>query len=381
MKMNRWSIVACALAGILTAGPAALAAELPLTQPSAMSGQVQSVGTVEAQPSAQNFYLKLVTRHPLDLRAYVIAGNNFVQLRDLGRACDFSVSYLSGQNLVVVDGISPYKEDPNQMDTAFVAPGISVTATPTAQKFNFNGQLTELTAYTIHGHNYVKLRDVGRALDFRVTYDSADNSVTIDRTLPYEEEPEVPTPETPKEVPDGVVVIPQSDENFILKEGDKVLCDDGTIYEITDMSRFDKSMFAAGPLPPLPTPTCDWSQFPDVELPKVEVKRVNDNYGDDLFVLNLYETRRMQYTIYNLAGANLETWDGNGIKLSVKGNPIVSVSLTIRENSEPQVFWPWKESNISNLFNSRPVSSFCVQAWDHYMNGRFLETRYKIQSF
>lgn len=254
----------------------------------------------------------------------------------------------------------------------------ALTAEPSRQSIYVDGQQVPMTAYAVEGHNYVQLRDIGRAVGFNVAYDAATDSVQIDTSRPYQEETPVPT--TP--AGDDVIVIPQSDENFILKEGDKVLCDDGTIYEIKDVSRFDKSMFAEGPLPPLPTPTCDWSQFPKVEDPTVEARRITDQYGDDLFILNLYETRRMQYTLYNLIGSNPETWENGAPKLNyAKTGPLANVYLTLDETWTYDSFWPWKESNISNLFNSRPVSQYHVQAWDHYKDGVFLYTEYMIQSF
>ncbi|MBD5084851.1 MAG: hypothetical protein HDT33_07260 [Clostridiales bacterium] len=45
-----------------------------------------------------------------------------------------------------------------------------------------NGQQAPLTAYLIGGSNYVRLRDIGQAVDFGVTYDAATNSVYIDGT-------------------------------------------------------------------------------------------------------------------------------------------------------------------------------------------------------
>ncbi len=39
-----------------------------------------------------------------------------------------------------------------------------------------------MTAYNIGGNNYVKLRDISRAVDFGVTYDATTNSVYIDST-------------------------------------------------------------------------------------------------------------------------------------------------------------------------------------------------------
>ena len=68
-----------------------------------------------------------------------------------------------------------------------------LTARPSTQTFYINGQKTPLTAYLIGGSNYVRLRDVGRAVDFGVTYDAATNSVYIDSTQPYQAEAAQPT--------------------------------------------------------------------------------------------------------------------------------------------------------------------------------------------
>ncbi len=63
-----------------------------------------------------------------------------------------------------------------------------LTARPSSQTFYINGQQAALTAYSIGGNNYVRLRDIGKAVDFSVTYDAATNSVYIDSTQPYREE-------------------------------------------------------------------------------------------------------------------------------------------------------------------------------------------------
>ena len=52
-----------------------------------------------------------------------------------------------------------------------------LTARPSTQAFYINGQQASLTAYLIGGSNYVRLRDIGKAVDFDVTYDAATNSV------------------------------------------------------------------------------------------------------------------------------------------------------------------------------------------------------------
>ena len=253
-------------------------------------------------------------------------------------------------------------------------------AEPSAQSFYVDGVKVELEAYVINGNNYVKLRDIGRAVDFGVAYDGTTNSVQVDSTSPYVEEvPATPAPTPSPAVPEGVMKVPQSDERLILKEGDKVLCDDGTIYEIKDMSRYDKSMFASGPLPPLPTPTCDWSQFPELELPQVVVRRFNDEHGDDLFILNLYETRRMQYTIYNCVPDCPQLWEGGKLKFNDDGTTVLRLQLGITEQKGVQPFWPWRENQLTQVFYSAPGASFAVEAWDVFKDGKYLFTEYDVQ--
>ena len=68
-----------------------------------------------------------------------------------------------------------------------------LTAKPSTQTFYINGQQAPLTAYLIGGSNYVRLRDIGRAVDFGVTYDADTNTVHIDSTQPYQAETAQPT--------------------------------------------------------------------------------------------------------------------------------------------------------------------------------------------
>ena len=65
---------------------------------------------------------------------------------------------------------------------------IALTVSPTSQTFYVNDQKVEFEAYAIHGNNFIKLRDIGKAVDFGVTYDAATNSVHIDPGANYQEE-------------------------------------------------------------------------------------------------------------------------------------------------------------------------------------------------
>ena len=83
-------------------------------------------------------------------------------------------------------------------------------AIPSRQTFYVNGQKVEFEAYSIHGNNFVKVRDIGQAVDFGVTYDGATNSVHIDPNAHYQEETPQPTPPptpTPTPAPSGKYTI------------------------------------------------------------------------------------------------------------------------------------------------------------------------------
>ena len=141
-----------------------------------------------------------------------------------------------------------------------VAYAAGVMATPFAemnQNLTLNGQAIELTGYNINGNNYFKLRDIGEAVGFSVEWNGVTRTVEIDTTKAYQPEAAVKvTAATPGAVTRNVP-----------KVGDVIDCPDGTKYTITDVSRYDKNMFASGPVGELPAATCDWSSFPEVGEP------------------------------------------------------------------------------------------------------------------
>lgn len=48
-----------------------------------------------------------------------------------------------------------------------------------------NGAPVEIEAYTINGHNYFKLRDIGKVVGFNVYWKSEDGTVQIETNRPY----------------------------------------------------------------------------------------------------------------------------------------------------------------------------------------------------
>lgn len=246
---------------------------------------------------------------------------------------------------------------------------MQLTAVPSTQSFYVDSAKVELEAYVINGNNYVKLRDIGRAVDFGVAYDGTTNSVQVDSTSPYVEEvPATPAPTPSPAVPEGVIKVPQSDEPFRPLEGDVILLDDGSTFTVTEAKKEES---------PLPEPTCDWNQFPELDLPQVQAKRGQTGV---YMITNLYELRRMQYTIYNCVPNCPELWENGSLKLNSKGNPILRFRFGITEHTAIQVFWPWRDNQLTQVFYSAPSAGFAVEAWDYYnSNGQFMFTQYYLQ--
>ena len=224
-----------------------------------------------------------------------------------------------------------------------------------------DGQEVRLEAYNINGSNYVKLRDVGKAVGFNVSWDGS--AVQIDSDAPYVEDT----------VSDSrVVQLPTDGSKYTPQIGDLIPCNDGTLYEVKNVERFENNVFAPNFDPTLPSPTCDWSLFPELELPEPETHHYVGEAGDNLYVRNLYETRRMQYTLYNTIGRTPESWRD--------GKPLAKVFLTIPAEYEAYtpVFWPWRASELEKHVANIPRGRFRCEAWDFYKDGTFLQTQYYI---
>lgn len=248
-------------------------------------------------------------------------------------------------------------------------------AQPSTQRFYVDGERVQMEAYSINGSNYVKLRDIGKEVGFNVTWNAEGNSAMIDTGIPYEDDTvTVVQPIATSADMGGTVRLPTDGSKYIPKVGDVILCDDGTTYEIKNTFRWENNAAAPGPLPDLPTPSYDWGVFPTRELPELEVKHYVSETGDNLFVKNLYETRRMQYTIYEALRDEPSAWRN--------GKPLATVELEIPDEYEAYTahFWPWRESEITTLVHSRPNSRYYVTAWDYFHNGIFQHTRYYILS-
>ena len=151
----------------------------------------QSTSSVEvtfaANPTASTV---LVNGGSVAFDAYNIEGNNYFKLRDLayvlnGTAKQFSIWYDESLRMIFLDKGYAYTPVGGEMTSKGSG---SKAATPTTARVFLNGREISLTAYNIDGNNYFKLRDIGQAFDFGVTWDGANNTIVIDTSKGYEPE-------------------------------------------------------------------------------------------------------------------------------------------------------------------------------------------------
>lgn len=126
---------------------------------------------------------------PITLNAYLFTegsgGTNYVMLRDVaqllnGSKAQFEVTWDKNKGIIITTG-QAYTSVGNELQ----GKGDGNKAyTANASTITINGKAVELTAYTIDGNNYFKLRDLGAALNFNVSWDK-DKGVTIDSNAPY----------------------------------------------------------------------------------------------------------------------------------------------------------------------------------------------------
>lgn len=79
----------------------------------------------------------------------------------------------------------------------------SLKATLSTNRILVDGQETHMTAYAIGGNNYVRLRDIGKAVGFEVYWDSANGCVQVESGKPYTgEAPAKAEPDKPESQPE-----------------------------------------------------------------------------------------------------------------------------------------------------------------------------------
>jgi len=143
-----------------------------------------SLPAITATPTASKV---LVDGENFSFDAYNIAGNNYFKLRDLayimnGSVKQFSVSWDGVNNAISLQSGQAYITVGGEMAKKGTA---AATPIPTTSKIILDGKIVSLTAYNIAGNNYFKLRDVGSAFDFNVSWNGSLQTIEIDSTSSY----------------------------------------------------------------------------------------------------------------------------------------------------------------------------------------------------
>jgi hypothetical protein len=124
----------------------------------------------------------------VNFQAYNLNNNNYFKLRDLatvlsGSGKQFEIGYDSTNNAITLTSGQSYTSVGGELETS--SSTSSVSASVSTAVVYLDGSKISLAAYNIGGNNYFKLRDVAKAINFGVTYDSTTSTIGIDTTTGY----------------------------------------------------------------------------------------------------------------------------------------------------------------------------------------------------
>ncbi|SHI15821.1 ABC-type sugar transport system, substrate-binding protein, contains N-terminal xre family HTH domain [Sporobacter termitidis DSM 10068] len=126
----------------------------------------------------------------VSFQAYTVDGYNYFKLRDIAKALtgtgkQFDVGYDGANNAITLTPGKAYTPVGGELSAG--VPGNQPAAASTS-KIYLNGNQISLTAYQIGGYNYFKLRDIGAAINFGVTYHPGTNAIDVDTSAAYSAE-------------------------------------------------------------------------------------------------------------------------------------------------------------------------------------------------
>lgn len=150
------------------------------------SSSVVPAVSVKAEPAQSRI---LYNGQAVSLNAYVINGNNYFKLRDfaaimLNNGKQFDVTWNAEKKAIELTTGKTYTVVGGELQPGR---GVTETAVPSNSAIYKDGQLISLTAYTIGGNNFFKLRDLCKTFDIFAGWDGTSKTVTIDTTKPYSE--------------------------------------------------------------------------------------------------------------------------------------------------------------------------------------------------
>ena len=139
---------------------------------------------IAAIPTSSRIY---VDGRLIEFEAYTINGNNYFKLRDLATAVrgsekNFEVTWDGAKNAINLISHHDYTSVGGELAKGDNKAKAAMVCSSTIYK---DGDLINLSAYTINGNNYFKLRDITQAFNIGVTWERSTNSVIIDTSKDY----------------------------------------------------------------------------------------------------------------------------------------------------------------------------------------------------
>lgn len=124
-----------------------------------------------------------------NFEAYSIGGSNYFKLKDIafivnGSDKQFAVNWDGTKKVINLVSGAPYSPVGSEMS---IGDGKSKNAVVNTSKIYKDGHPVELTAYTIGGYNFFKLKDLAQAFNIGLTWDPTTKTVGIDTAKNYDE--------------------------------------------------------------------------------------------------------------------------------------------------------------------------------------------------
>jgi len=144
-------------------------------------------GSTKVNPTPSTVY---VNGTATAFEAYNIGGANYFKLRDLayvlnGTEKQFEVGYDTATKAITLTRGQSYTPNDSEM---VQGDGKAKSAIPTPSTIYLNGNVLDLVVYNIGGSNFFKLRELMKAIDVYVGYDSATRAITLDTRYGYLDE-------------------------------------------------------------------------------------------------------------------------------------------------------------------------------------------------
>ena len=248
-----------------------------------------------------------------------------------------------------------------------------------------DGEKIQMEAYNIGGNNYFKLRDIGKEMDFAVTFDSGKNAVMVDSQKTYAEGVAEDEKNKPAELKEEIEKQAQTtvldvSPVFVNGVAQELKVQAGDVLYGTGSNGGDGYMTIKNGKPAeAPLQNYDTSAFPyydEIVYPDPMpwgVKYTGSISGEKYHAINVFnahETQRLVNELYKTFEKHPECWENGQLTCRV----VVGYTS---EQFDFNHFYPYVDSEVAKqvIGGDRIYSAYAI---DVYVNGSFDHTRYMV---